>query len=143
MKVQKNTNAIIFAIIGILAMTPLTSCKKYEDGPYVSLASKTSRVANSWKVEKATEGGKDKTADYKDVRITFTKEGAYTIVSGNGFFGSASSGTWTFINEKEDIQTTSDPAFGVSVVTKYHILKLTQNHLWVTSGDTEFHLISA
>ena len=135
---------IVTLAIGItFAIAPLSSCKKYDEGPYLSLRSKTERAANTWKAEKVTEGGKDETSSYSEVRVTLTKGGDYTITSGKGIFSMPATGTWSFVNDKEDIQTTSDPILGASKVKTFHIIKLMESQLWVREGDTEFHLIPA
>ena len=41
------------------------SCKKYEDGPTVSLRTKKARVVNKWKVDSYYINGVDKTTDYR------------------------------------------------------------------------------
>lgn len=142
---MRNYRKLHFAILmasALFILGPLTSCKKYEDGPYISLRSKTERVANTWKAERVTDNGEDKTSDYSDFRITLTKGGDYTITPG-GTFSISSSGTWSFINDKDDIQTISKPVLGMSTTNTYKILKLKENEMWLVDGSKEYHLIPA
>ena len=61
---MKMKNAKLLVSIALLIVVSVTSCKKYPDGPLLSLRSKTEWVANNWKVGQALEGGKDVTSDY-------------------------------------------------------------------------------
>jgi hypothetical protein len=45
----------------ILATILLVACKKYEEGPTLSLRSKTARVAGNWTLESYTVDGQDQT----------------------------------------------------------------------------------
>ena len=40
------------------------ACKKYDEGPALSLRSKKSRIANKWKVDKLFKNGVDSTKYY-------------------------------------------------------------------------------
>ena len=46
---------------------PFSSCKKYEEGPALTLLSKKQRAANTWNILKYYENGTDKTEDAKSV----------------------------------------------------------------------------
>jgi len=58
---KKLSGILLFALI--LALV-LPSCGKYEEGPSISLRSKTSRIVNEWVVEKYYENGVDVTLAY-------------------------------------------------------------------------------
>lgn len=60
-KFQIMKNIVIIAIVALF----IVSCSKYEEGPSMSLASKTARLINDWEVEKVIENGIDITTDYK------------------------------------------------------------------------------
>jgi hypothetical protein len=142
MKGYQYRSLIISIAASLFIAMPFSSCKKYEEGPYFSIHSKKERVANTWKVERAYKNGEDKTSDYSDFRITFTKDEKYTLISNEGGISLNISGTWSFINNKEDIQTTSDNEFlGARLVDVYKIVKLKEKEMWVKHEDTEFHLI--
>ena len=48
---MKTTSKIL--LVAILALgVQLTSCKKYEDGPAISLKSKNKRLVGDWELEK-------------------------------------------------------------------------------------------
>ena len=46
----------------ILVISILTDCKKYDEGPLISLRTKKARLAGDWKIEKILYDGGDSTA---------------------------------------------------------------------------------
>lgn len=90
---------IQFAIVLFLVAFGTLSCKKYEDGPMLSLRSKKERISNVWIIESATRNGVDTTNDYKDYILTLTKSGGATLQLKVDFFGTdvflQTDGTWS------------------------------------------------
>lgn len=129
---------LILLIVGAaLVFTP--SCKKYDDGPRLSLKSKKSRVTNEWKYEQVTSStGATLTSSYANNFIEFKKDGSYIMTYS---YGSAT-GTWQFASDKEDIVLTES---GSGDSETLHILRLKEKELWVTEQDgsysREYHLI--
>ena len=138
--------------IGILSIAALlmggialTSCKKYEEGPALSLLTKKARVAGTWEVESYWENGVDKTSDYRagvsSETYTYDKDGSYTIALTTIIGQINDAGTWEFINDKEDIKTLSNTS-GATPDTMV-IVKLKNKEMWVkeTGGSTisEYH----
>jgi len=116
----------IFALV-VLATFVLFgtySCKKYEEGPLISLRTKTARVANDWKLNKAEQDGVDITANYPSAEQTFTKDGKYTA-SINGL---SYAGTWEFDSKKENILIKID---GSTDQSKFKIIRLKEKELWL------------
>jgi hypothetical protein len=139
-KIKRGKNKVVFATIllaGVL-MLMMPSCKKYPDGPFISLHSKTERVAQTWRVGNYLKNGTDNTSMYSNYSETYTKQGSYSyswgVLSG--------SGTWAFTNDASDIQLT-----GTSNQNSYTlvILKLEQNAFWYYYMDgadkKEFHMV--
>ena len=131
---------ILLGLVGTAFMLP--SCKKYEDGPSLSLRSKKARIANTWQIESATDNGNDVSADYDDYTLELTKSGGATLsvnyVFGGSNFQISTSGTWDLINDKEDLRLDFDE--DDSDVT-YRILRLKEKELWLRDGNTELHLM--
>lgn len=137
----------LMVVCGLMTIT-INSCKKYEDGPALSLRSKIARVANTWKVDKYIKNEVDETTDFKNKKInyieTFTKDGIwlYSYTKDDGEY-KAESGNWGFDknSKKEEI----DRNAGGSSWEKLYILKLKEKEFWfwyMDSGDKkEFHLI--
>lgn len=126
----------LLTIYLILFLSSFSACKKYKDGPVINLRSKKERVANTWKVDKASNRGTDISIKYDGERMTFTKEGYFFY-----FFPGAShspnnlNGTWEFSgNKKAIILTTTDN--GTQSKTTLSILRLKENEMWVKQGDT-------
>ena len=55
---MKNLLFILFAIL-------LCSCKKYKEGPAISLRTKTNRITGTWKIEKLYINDIDSTSEYQ------------------------------------------------------------------------------
>ncbi len=132
--------------LGIVASATLLlgSCKKYEEGPMVSLKSKKERVSNTWKIEKAYRNGNDVTSDYDQYELQMLTDGDARLVAiytfGDFTFEAETDGTWNFQNDKEEIRLDfeNDDADNV-----YQILKLKEKELWIREkgGEDELHLI--
>ncbi|MDZ4668396.1 MAG: hypothetical protein SGJ00_10985 [bacterium] len=133
----------LYSAIAILLFT-LNGCKKYPDGPVISLRSKAERVANNWKVSKVLDDGKDVTSDYNKYELTLTKGSeanltAKYVVFGNTFEFSTD-GTWAFVsnNEKLSFNFDNNAADGV-----YQILKLEEEEMWLKedAGSRVYHFV--
>ncbi len=116
----------IFALV-VLATFVLFgtySCKKYEEGPMISLRTKTARVANDWKLNKAEQDGVDITANYPSAEQTMKKDGGYSA----SFNGLSYTGTWEFDSKKENILIKVE---GSTDQLKYKIIRLKEKELWL------------
>lgn len=117
----------------------LAGCKKYEEGPLLSLRSKNARVANTWKVEQYLLNGVDKTNEWAGYTETYTKEGAFSFSSGS----IAGAGVWEWQNDKNEIKRS-----GISKMSSQtlYILRLKENKFWYLVRDgsdiEEFHMES-
>lgn len=122
----------------------MLSCKKYEEGPTLSLNSKKERVCNTWRVEKAYEGEIEKTSDYEGWRITFTKDNYYFFYTvGTSSISLNFTGTWEFDSKKETIVARVTDGSGQVEFRKYKIIKLMKNEMWIIEQgpESELHLI--
>ncbi|PCJ84228.1 MAG: hypothetical protein COA57_09490 [Flavobacteriales bacterium] len=131
---------ISIALAGVtLLITPVlfTGCKKYDEGPSLSLRTKKARVANEWKVDFAYDykDGENTTSDYFGETWEFSKDGEW-IERDNGTIDK--SGTWEFVSDKESIKITKP--FDVDY---YDILKLKNKEMWLKDQDEELHLVPA
>lgn len=119
----------------LLSFTLVFSSCKYEEGPSLSLRTKTSRITGKWNVEKITEhDGNTFTPNANNsIVYTFNKsgDGEYDLK----FLGidSNQSLTWEFKNSKEDIKiiyNNGDVAYG-------RILRLTNEEMVVFTTDDD------
>lgn len=138
-------NRIGINLLITIAFIPfILSCKKYEEGPALSLNSKKERVCNTWRVEKAYEGNEEKTSEYEGWRITFTKDNYYFFYTvGTSSVSLNYTGTWEFDNQKENIVARITDGSGLVEYRKYKIIKLMKNELKVieVGPDRELHLV--
>jgi len=130
----------LFLLAVIFSTAILPACKKYEEGPMISFRTKKGRLENTWKVEKwMLNGVEQNIAPYSGQTIQFTKEGNVTFAVG----AFALTGTWKFINDKEDVEITFTGSTAPD--DTIHIIKLKNKELWEreTSGGIteEFHYI--
>ena len=130
--------------IPILALTlSITSCKKYEEGPMISLRSKKERMANTWKVVKATDDGKDITSSYDQYDLQMLTDGDASIAAiytiGDISFEFETNGTWDFNDNKEELELDME---NDKADLAYNILKLKEDELWLREKGTavELHL---
>lgn len=128
------TRILLMSSLMLMSIITFNSCKKYPDGPTLSLRTKTERVSNVWRIEKLTKNGVDITAGTSEKTYEFRKDGAFIYTSGSKI----EQGTWVFIDKKErlDIKT-SDPF-------KWKILRLKEKEMWAQENDGdifEYHLV--
>jgi len=101
-------------------------------------------VANNWRIAEALNNGNDVTSDYNKYELDLTKEGGASLSAKYVIFGTTyeytTSGTWTFVSDKEKISFNfdNDNADGV-----YRILKLKEKEMWLRqeSGTMEYHFV--
>ncbi|MDP2387812.1 MAG: hypothetical protein Q8M29_15675 [Bacteroidota bacterium] len=135
---MKTKLSISVILLGAIIMLGLQSCKKYPEGPVISLRTKTERVANTWKVDNYKINSSDYTSFLSDYDETFTKEGDYSYSWGS----LDGTGKWAFQNNKEQIKLT-----GVDNQASHDliILKLEEKSFWYYYMDGndkhELHLI--
>jgi hypothetical protein len=151
MKTIVNIKRSIFFLALIILL--ISSCKKYEDGPSISLRSKKDRVANTWRFEKKYKNGVEESLSSSDQqsRWTFNKDGGLTYIYTSGSISYTALGNWDFVEDKNSIQTTLNYNYGFATsteVTTYSILKLKEKELWLkeikSNGDVyEYHYVEA
>lgn len=137
---MKKLNFFFALAITLVLTTTLNSCKKYSNGPWISLETRTARVANVWKMESVTLNGSDVTSTYTNLKYTETydKDGNYSYSTTLG----GGSGKWAFQNSDTEIKRN-----GVSGQSSIDltILRLKEKSFWykfVDGKDSyEFHLI--
>ncbi|MBW8050894.1 MAG: hypothetical protein FVQ77_11275 [Cytophagales bacterium] len=138
-----------------LAIICMTGCKKYDEGPAISLRSKTKRVVNLWKLDKYYWNGTEATSSLLISGYTeeYTKSGSYTrsYVDKDGDFFSET-GNWEFDDKKDNLVIKSVSSIELtnnnSTVTNTNstILKLKENEMWYSfenGGDLhEFRFVT-
>lgn len=131
---MKKITAFTVAALMIGGFT-FTSCKKYEEGPSLTVLSKKARIAGIWEVEAYLVDGVDKTSDYRAFitgeTLEFIKEGTYTTTTNTVLGNDTDAGTWELINDKADLKMLSNDAG--STPDTMAIVKLKSKEMWVKS----------
>ncbi|MCS7029663.1 MAG: hypothetical protein NZ519_12955 [Bacteroidia bacterium] len=134
----------LLLLVAVSAVT-FTSCKKYEEGPAISLRSKKARVVGKWKVEKAMENGNDVTSIVNMLSPIYEYKKNGDLVLTMSFLGVTQTEThkWEFDDDKESIiitYTNTTP----NEKEEWKILRLKNKEMWLKhthDGDTvELHL---
>ncbi len=95
--------AIILASISVLAASA-SSCKKYDEGPMVSLWPRKERVANKWQFTSVSINSKDTTKIFNDHVVEYTDKGTAIYQIGNRkYFGN-----WQLNNGGTDLDVSYD-----------------------------------
>ncbi|MBI4931036.1 MAG: hypothetical protein HY841_09760 [Bacteroidetes bacterium] len=116
-------------VIAITAVLSFSSCGKYDDGPKISLKSKTARICREWM---------DPSCSTNCGTIEYKKDG--TVYS-NGAI--VSGYTWKFSGDKESIEVTYTIG-GFSGSASAKILRLTSKDLWTQdTGSNTIDKLSA
>lgn len=131
----------------VLTSTAFVGCKKYEEGPSISLRSKTARVANKWKMDKEFENGVEQTLTAEEKAMTFEFTDDNKVIMLQGAF--TVTGKWAFDSKKENITITFDPIVIPGVTTPYQmepetlkILKLKETEFWVETKDVKTAIVT-
>ena len=137
MKNKNKISALIILLAAIIIPT-VQSCKKYQDGPMLSLRSRTERVANTWKVDNYKINGNDYTSLVAGYTETYTKDGNYYYSWGS----LDGTGKWAFQNNDKEIKLTG--INNQSSQTLF-IQKLEEKQFWYYYMDgndkKEFHMV--
>lgn len=138
MKTKNKISALLLIVMAIMTPT-IQSCKKYSEGPAISLRSRTSRITNTWLIANYKVNNNDYTPSVNGYSETYLPNGTYSFHWGN----TEGSGRWAFQNNDREIRIT-----GVSQKDSetLYILKLEKNEFWYYYLDGndkyELHLIS-
>ena len=137
-----------FLLFGFAAFMLLNSgCKKYEEGPLLSIRSKKARIVNDWVVVKSYVNGKEEdlenTTEEMEFKDDYTGRYKYT---GSSIFGESKyeiNFKWDFNRDKTKlIINYLDDDGNEEYVVDYLILKLYENELWLKDqyGDDTYEL---
>jgi hypothetical protein len=145
-------NGILFFIA--FAFIIMGSCKKYPDGPLVSLYSKEHRVVGTWDVEYFSINGIDSTEYLKSNTLNgyyiFSKEkegfAELTYSNYNHFYGIGAH--WNFANHKKNIEIKTEYVvpdtihfnlglFDQTTPVSWRIMRLTEEQMWLKGIYTD------
>ena len=129
---------LVLLIFAAMMIIGVQGCKKYPDGPMISLKSRTERIANNWKVDNCKVNGIEHTSFVSGLIESYTTDGNYSFQWGLY----SGTGTWSFQNNDNEIRV-----IGIDYQTDVtlYILKLEEEQFWYYimdgSDKTEYHMI--
>ena len=144
---QYKKYALFFLFIFLACI--FCTCKKYPEGPFISLKTKENRVDGTWEVEKYLVNGVDSVASKYSPGCTIN---FYAKASSGGSRNISiqcekSSGYWSFRDRKESIvvwplDTTIKSSLFLSRFTTWKILKLKYKeiHLKTEFNSTQYEI---
>lgn len=125
---------LLILIIGASVAAAFPSCKKYEDGPRLSMHTKKARIANVWQFDKViASNGSTITSLYDGMTVEFKKDGKYVETQNNY----SATGTWELVEDKEKIKITYDA--GHTDPSELTIRRLTNKEFWFENGDQTYY----
>ena len=123
---RKSSLLLIIVLLGASLAT--TSCKRYEEGPAITLRTAKARLVNTWEIEKYLVNGEDITAlvlpFFGEHSLEFSRDNKYEWNIG----GMNEKGKWSFIENKDKVEMQKD---GATEKFSQKIIKLTNNEFWV------------
>lgn len=138
---MKKISTLFLFVLPVTIGLTFSGCKKYEEGPAISLNTKMHRAVNSWVIEQvfetSTNGTKtDRTGDYKtaygNYNMILTKDEDYTITYSPYNIGNYSeTGRWEFGGDKINMLFFNDNGNNSSIGTLWRILRLKEKELWM------------
>lgn len=117
----------VYSVSLLLVLVAFASCKKYDEGPNVSLLSKEDRVKGDWKVTSMTENDQDVMGSTTRIEYDFN-DGTYIYRREGGLLPSTHSGTWVFTNNAESL-TLTNTSGPINSSETWKILRLTHNEM--------------
>lgn len=119
----------LIAAMAILILLSAQGCKKYPDGPTVSLLPRSERIEGKWKASKVMLNDIDSTTAYKSYIWEFTRAGSVILQISNTKY----TGIWSTITNDKEFSIDYDN--GTREI--YTILKLKRKEFWIRNKKTE------
>ncbi|HOS20990.1 MAG TPA: lipocalin family protein [Bacteroidales bacterium] len=135
---MKKLNVILLTVVASVLM--LTSCSPYEEGPAISLRSRTERLCNEWRLTRLYINGTEQTLSSFDQQTTLEFKDNGTINYSYAVMDSTAivitgSGTWEFNNDQTEVFTTITYTLGGTEKDTFKILRLKEEELWFENNE--------
>ncbi|HOZ51953.1 MAG TPA: hypothetical protein PLU17_08860 [Chitinophagaceae bacterium] len=141
---MKRIASILLFAFAILVT--VSSCRKYEEGPNISLRTKKARITNNWRYESAQVDGVEVSSDpyFAKQKHYFYRDGKYiqTIIDPITQEARNLQGNWVlYDNDKKIAVTVKIPPANKDSTNNYSILKLFEKQMWLRTTDNsrEYH----
>ena len=139
---------ITLIAVTLFAVITITSCRKYEEGPGISLRKKEARVTNNWRIESAQLNGLEVSLDplWAKQKHYMYRDGKYiiTIIDPVTLEARNLQGGWSLYDHDRKIAlTTKNFSGNIDSTNDFSILKLYEKQLWLrkTDNSLELHLV--
>ena len=135
---MKKLNVILLTVLASILM--LTSCSPYEEGPAISLRSRTERLCNEWRLTRLYINGTEQTLSSFDQQTTLefkdngTVNYSYAVMDSTAIVITGS-GTWEFNDDQTEVFTTITYTLGGTEKDTFKILRLKEEELWFENNE--------
>ncbi|HNT70178.1 MAG TPA: lipocalin family protein [Bacteroidales bacterium] len=135
---MKKLNVILLTVLASILM--LTSCSPYEEGPAISLRSRTERLCNEWRLTRLYINGTEQTLSSFDQQTTLefkdngTVNYSYAVMDSTAIVITGS-GTWEFNDDQTEVFTTITYTLGGTEKDTFKILRLKEEELWLENNQ--------
>lgn len=135
---MKKLNVILLTVVASVLM--LTSCSPYEEGPAISLRSRTERLCNEWRLTRLYINGTEQTLSSFDQQTTLefkdngTVNYSYAVMDSTAIVITGS-GTWEFNDDQTEVFTTITYTLGGTEKGTFKILRLKEEELWFENNE--------
>lgn len=137
------------AIILVFLVLMLSSCGKYDDGPWFSIYSKKERATGFWWFEKVMVDGVNLTEDYSQQSLEIYRSGAVLwtqgYVNNNPYDPILLEGEWRFSNDQDNFVMVFKPYAAPEIRYDWTIKRLAYDEMWLElpgdSGKAEWRLL--
>ncbi len=135
---MKKLNVILLTVVASVLM--LTSCSPYEEGPAISLRSRTERLCNEWKLTRLYINGTEQTLSAFDQQTTLefkdngTVNYSYAVMDSTAIVITGS-GTWEFNDDQTEVITKITYVLGGTETDTFKILRLKEEELWLENNQ--------
>lgn len=123
---NEQTNKKLLLAATVVIVLNFSSCRKYEDGPVLSLKSKTGRLTGEWVVEEIDNVN---ISGFGSITLEFERDGDFTFGLSYSYYGYSYSysedGQWAWEDNKEAISVVVNGA-----TEEWEIQRLTNKELW-------------
>ncbi len=123
---MKNTNCLVLLTFFCLFSAP--ACKKYEDGPILSLRTKKARLVGDWKISETFANGLKLNGPIQITGLQIKKGGTFSFEYNTGYAG-VKNGTWSLTNTKQYVDLSDS-----CCTERYKILRLKNKELWLQNS---------
>ncbi|MDT8308673.1 MAG: hypothetical protein RQ866_04025 [Bacteroidales bacterium] len=106
MKKQKFTRTLLYFLMATFMLSGFYGCKKYEEGPFISLLTKKARIDNTWDLIQAYNDDVDILDQVKigEYEWRIDKNGSFVLINNSNTI----TGSWEFVSDKEELKLMYD-----------------------------------